>query len=145
MQHLCCKSQCLPHPVPTRNAACAVKRRYSFNKNKNRIYFLKVILSFEFFFNYHYYYVNISRDSRPLARDSWYSQFTEVQHYSNTCKGLKAHEGHAVEPKRVFTLLTLQTYIIAFFEQLLDLSQRVETPTSVIEDGGRQLFISQTF
>lgn len=34
MQHLCCKLQCLPHPVPTKSAACAVKKTPSFNKRK---------------------------------------------------------------------------------------------------------------
>lgn len=38
MQHLCCKLPCLPHPVPTKSAACAVKRTASFDKRKTRKY-----------------------------------------------------------------------------------------------------------
>lgn len=59
--------------------------------------------------------------------------------------GSKAHQGHAKEPVSVCKFQALLTYVFAFFEQLLDLSQSVEISTSFVEFGGRQLFISQTF
>lgn len=40
MQHLCYKSQFLPHPAPTKSAACAVKKTDSFNQRKKKIPFL---------------------------------------------------------------------------------------------------------